>query len=461
MITKIKSITTNSLGKDLLVKGWIKSSRNLKDFSFVEINDGSCFSNLQVVVDAKIENYEEIMKKATTGASISVFGDLVKSPGKEQSFELHAKKVEIIGECDPEIYPLQKKHHTFEFLRTIAHIRPRTNTLGAVTRVRSALSFATHKFFQENGFLYIQTPIITASDCEGAGQMFKVSTLDFEKLPKDKIGKIDYEQDFFAKPAFLTVSGQLEGECYACSLGNIYTFGPTFRAENSNTARHLAEFWMIEPEMAFAELVDDMNCAENYLKFCVKYALDNCMEDLQFFDKMISKGLIDRLNHIVEQPFERLPYTKAIEILKNADKKFEFPIEWGSDLQSEHERYLVEEYFKKPVILINYPKEIKSFYMKQNEDGKTVAAMDVLVGGIGEIIGGSQREDNLQLLEKRMDELGLDKQNYWWYLELRKFGSVPHAGFGLGFERLIRLVTGMENIRDVIAFPRYPGHAEF
>jgi len=461
MKIKIKNLTESQIGTEINIKGWVKSSRNLKEFSFIEVNDGSQFVSLQVVANKDMENYEEVLKDITTGCSVSVIGILVKSPGKEQAFELQAKNIKVLGKCDPESYPLQKKQHTFEFLRTIAHLRARTNTLGAVTRVRSALSFATHKFFQEQGFLYIQTPLITVSDCEGAGQMFKVTTLDLEKLPLLKGGKVDYAQDFFEKPAFLTVSGQLEGECYACALNDIYTFGPTFRAENSNTARHLAEFWMIEPEMAFADLNDNMDCAESYLKYCVKYALDNCMQDLVFFDKFISKGLIERLEHIVDSSFERLPYTKAIEILQSSNKKFEYPVKWGVDLQSEHERYLVEEYFKKPVILINYPKEIKSFYMKQNEDGKTVAAMDVLVAGVGELMGGSQREDQLDLLEKRMEQLGLDKQNYWWYLELRKYGSVPHSGFGLGFERLIRLVTGMENIRDVIAFPRYPGHAEF
>ncbi|KKP24547.1 MAG: Asparagine-tRNA ligase [candidate division TM6 bacterium GW2011_GWF2_28_16] len=461
MRIKISKITENNIDTILTVMGWIKSSRTSKNFSFIELNDGSCFNSLQIIIDANINNYENIITKLSTGASISVAGKLVKSPGKEQSFELQAQTIEILGECDPEKYPLQKKKHSFEFLREIAHLRARTNTFGAVARVRSALAFATHQFFQDNGFLYIHTPIITAADCEGAGEMFKVTTLDLEKLPKTDKNNVDYTKDFFEKPAFLTVSGQLEGETYACALSDIYTFGPTFRAENSNTSRHLAEFWMIEPEMAFADIYNNMDCAENYIKYCLKYVLEKCPQDMNFFNKFIKPGIIDKLNNVINSPFERLEYTKAIDILKKAPKKFEYNVEWGTDLQSEHERYLAEEYFKKPVILYNYPAHIKAFYMRQNDDGKTVAAMDILVEGIGEIIGGSQREERLDILEAKMDKMGLDKNSYWWYLELRKYGSVKHAGFGLGFERLIQFVTGMENIRDVIAYPRFPGHCDF
>lgn len=461
MRIKIKNLTPSHLDTTITVKGWIRSVRSQKDFSFIVINDGSTLSGLQVVYEATVPGYEKTLESLTTGASISATGKLIKSLGKGQSFELKAESIELIGACDPETYPLQKKHHSFEFLRTIAHLRARTNTLGAVTRVRHALSYATHKFFNDRGFLYLHTPVITSSDCEGAGQMFRVSTLDDSKPPKTDTGNVDYTQDFFGKPTFLTVSGQLEGETYACALSDIYTFGPTFRAENSNTSRHLAEFWMIEPEMAFADLKDNMECAEQYLKYCLKYVLENNQEDMKFFNNFISKGVIEKLEHVVHSPFQQLTYTDAIDILQKAPKKFEYPVSWGTDLQSEHERYLAEEYFKKPVILINYPKQIKSFYMRLNEDNKTVAAMDVLVPSVGEIIGGSQREDRIDLLEKRMDELGLNKQDYWWYLELRKYGSVPHAGFGLGLERLVLFTTGMENIRDVIPFPRYPKHAEF
>jgi len=458
---KINQLTTNDIGKEITIKGWVRTVRDQKSFAFVNVNDGSKLSGLQVVMNADMQNYEEIVKNLTTGTSISVTGNLVQSPGKNQAFELQATNIEVIGTCDAETYPLQKKQHTFEFLRTIAHLRPRTNTIGAVSRVRSALSYATHKFFQERGFLYVHTPIITGSDCEGAGQMFRVTTLDVNNPPKTPQHKVDDTQDFFGKPTYLTVSGQLEGEAYACALSDIYTFGPTCRAENSNTSRHLAEFWMIEPEMAFANLQDNMDCAESYLKYCLKYLLETCAEDMKFFNDMISKGVIDKLEHVIKEPFQRLTYTEAIDILQKSSKKFEFPVAWGTDLQSEHERYLAEEYFKKPVILINYPQQIKSFYMKLNDDNKTVAAMDVLVPSVGEIIGGSQREDNLAVLESRMDALGLNKQDYWWFLELRKYGSVPHAGWGLGLERLMLFSTGMENIRDVIPFPRYPKHAEF
>lgn len=464
MRTKIKDLKNHGhsfLGKEVTVKGWIRTIRNQKTFDFIELNDGSTLSNFQVIIEPNIPGYANEIANLTTGAAVSVTGKIVESPGKEQSLEMQASSISLIGKCDPETYPLQKKRHTFEFLRTIAHLRPRTNTFGAVTRVRNAIAFATHQFFQDRGFLYIQTPVITGSDCEGAGQMFQVTTLDIANPPKSAQGKIDYLQDFFAKPTYLTVSGQLGGEVFACALSDIYTFGPTFRAENSNTSRHLAEFWMIEPEMAFAELTDNMDCAEAYLKHILKYVLENCQEDMQFFDKYISPGVIQRLQHIVDTPFERINYTEAIRILEKSGKKFEFPVSWGLDLQSEHERYLAEEFFAKPIILTDYPKQIKAFYMRANEDNKTVAAMDVLVPKIGEIIGGSQREERLDYLEAKLKEVGLPAEEYWWYLELRKYGSVPHAGFGAGFERLIQFATGMENIRDVIPFPRYPGNANF
>lgn len=449
------------VGTESTIKGWVRTVRNQKTFAFIEINDGSTLSNFQVVANPDLPKYEEILNKLSTGVSVAITGELKESPGKNQELELHAKEIKIIGTCDPEVYPMQKKRHTFEFLRTIAHLRPRTNTIGAVTRVRNALAFATHRFFQELGFLYLQTPIITAADCEGAGKMFRVSTLDDEKPPRTKDGKIDYTQDFFAKPTYLTVSGQLNGEIYACALSDIYTFGPTFRAENSNTSRHLAEFWMIEPEMAFADLTDNMDNAEAYLKYVLKYVLQNCEEDLQFFDKHVSPELIKRLQHVVETPFERATYTYAVRILEKANKPFEFPVSWGSDLQSEHERFLAEEYFSKPVIITDYPKKIKAFYMRDNDDNKTVAAMDILVPKIGEIVGGSQREERLGFLEAKLKEVGLKAEDYWWYLELRKYGTVPHAGYGVGFERLVQFATGMENIRDVIPFPRYPGKADF
>lgn len=463
MRKKIKELkyTPSLVGQQVNVKGWVRTVRNQKTFSFIELNDGSTLSNFQVVADPKVPHYDSLMNDLSTGVSISVDGTLVQSPGKNQELELQASKIEIIGKCDPEKYPMQKKRHTFEFLRTIAHLRPRTNTIGAVTRVRNQLAYATHQFFQQRGFLYLHTPIITASDCEGAGAMFQVTTLDMNNPPKDPQGKVDFSKDFFTKPAYLTVSGQLNGEIYASAMSDIYTFGPTFRAENSNTSRHLAEFWMIEPEMAFANLEDDMECAESYLKFIFKSVLDNCKEDMEFFNKHISEGTIERLQKIIETPFERASYTLAVRILEKSNKAFEFPVGWGLDLQSEHERFLTEEYFGKPVIITDYPKQIKAFYMRQNEDNKTVAAMDVLVPKIGEIIGGSQREERLDRLEARMREMHLHPDDYWWYLELRKYGTVPHAGFGAGFERLIQFVTGMENIRDVIPFPRYPGSAAF
>jgi asparaginyl-tRNA synthetase len=461
MRSKINTITASHIGQTVTIKGWIRSVRSQKDFSFIAVNDGSTLAGIQVVCEATLPGYEATLKLLTTGASVAVTGSLVQSPGKGQAFEIKAQSIEVLGICDAETYPLQKKQHSFEFLRTIAHLRARTNTFGAVARARNALSYATHKFFQDRGFLYLHTPVITASDCEGAGQMFKVTTLDDTTPPRTPQGTVDYSQDFFGKPAFLTVSGQLNGEAYACALSDIYTFGPTFRAENSNTARHLAEFWMIEPEMAFADLKDNMDCAESYLKYCLQYLLEQCPADMKFFDDFISKGVIAKLEHVIATPFERLPYTDAIEILKKAPKKFQYPVEWGVDLQSEHERYLAEEHFKKPVILINYPANIKSFYMRINDDNKTVAAMDVLVPSVGEIIGGSQREDRLDVLERRMREMNLNPEDYWWYTELRKFGSVPHAGFGLGLERLVLFATGMENIRDVIPFPRFPKHADF
>ncbi len=406
MRSKIKQLKNPTPGRATLVgseatiKGWVRTVRNQKSFSFVEINDGSTLSNLQVVVNSELPDYEKIIKNLSTGVALAVKGTVVMGQGNTPQIELQANEITIIGTCDPEVYPLQKKRHTFEFLRTIAHLRPRTNTIGAVARVRNALSFATHKYFQERGFLYLQTPIITASDCEGAGQMFRVTTLDLEKIPRDERGAIDWEKDFFGKPTYLTVSGQLNGEIYASALSDIYTFGPTFRAENSNTSRHLAEFWMIEPEMAFADLNDNMDCAEAYIKYVLDHVLDSCSEDMEFFDKHVSEGLLERLKHIVETPFERASYTYAVRILEKSGKEFEYPVKWGLDLQSEHERYLAEEFFCKPVIITDYPKEIKSFYMRANSDNKTVAAMDVLVPKIGEIIGGSQREERYSCVEQ-------------------------------------------------------------
>lgn len=463
-IVELKQRGTESpslVGTEITIKGWVRTVRNQKTFAFVEVNDGSTLSNFQVLINADFPKFERMMNSLTTGVAVAVTGTVVESPGKNQELELQARDILIIGECDPEVYPLQKKRHSFEFLRSIAHLRPRTNTIGAVTRVRNALAFATHKFFQERGFLYIHTPIITGSDCEGAGQMFRVTTMDMENPPKDEKGRIDNSADFFGKPTYLTVSGQLNAEIYACSLSDVYTFGPTFRAENSNTSRHLAEFWMIEPEMAFADLNDDMECAEAYLKYCINHALNHCQEDLEFFDKRVSEGLLKRLQQLVDTPFERASYTYAVRILEKSGKAFEYQPKWGDDLQTEHERFLSEEYFCKPVIITDYPKQIKAFYMRQNDDGKTVAAMDVLVPRVGEIIGGSQREERLDVLKAKLHEMKLHEDDYWWYLELRKYGSVPHAGFGLGFERLVQYATGMDNIRDVIPFPRYPSKADF
>ena len=458
---KIKDITEKFLGESITICGWIRTVREQKSFTFLEVNDGSTLHNFQAILESTVPSYAELLAKLSTGASVAVMGTLVKSVGSKQPLEIKVSEIKIFGTCPAEEYPLQKKRHSFEFLRTIAHLRPRTNTQGAVMRVRNALGFATHLFFQERGFLYVNTPIITTSDCEGGGQQFLVTTLDIDKPPRTQEGKVDYSKDFFSKPAYLTVSGQLNGETYACAFSDIYTFGPTFRAENSHTTRHLSEFWMIEPEMAFTDLLGNMDCAEEYLKFVVSYVLTNCPEDMEFFDQFIEKGLIERLQNVVNNSFARITYTEAIDILQKSKKAFEFPCDWGSDLQSEHERYLAEEHFKKPVILTNYPEHIKAFYMKANEDGKTVAAMDILVPKIGEIIGGSQREDRLDVLEKKILAMNLRPEDYWWYLELRKYGTIPHSGFGCGFERLVLFATGMENIRDVIPFPRFPGNAEF
>ena len=445
---------------EVVVKGWVRTKRGNKNVAFIALNDGSCVANMQVVVDlAKFD--EELLRKVTTGACLRVDGRLVASCGAGQGVEVQAEKIEIYGTADPETYPLQKKGHSLEFLRDIAYLRPRTNTFGAIFRIRHAMAYAIHKYFNDKGFYYLHTPLITASDCEGAGAMFQVTTLDLNNLPKTEEGAVDYSQDFFGRPCSLTVSGQLEGELGALSLGQIYTFGPTFRAENSNTPRHLSEFWMIEPEMAFYELEDNMELAEDFLKYLIRYALENCREDLEFMNKMWDNGLIERLNFVLNHEFKRLDYTEGVEILKASGRKFEFPCDWGSDLQSEHERYLVEEHFKRPVILINYPKQIKAFYMKQNEDGKTVRAMDVLFPKIGEIIGGSEREADYEKLSARVHELGMNEKELWWYLDTRRWGSAPHSGFGLGFERLLLFVTGMGNIRDVIPFPRTPKNAEF
>ena len=460
--TKIVDIFDPALiGQKVCVKGWVRTRRGNKNVQFVALNDGSTIKNIQIVIDlAKFS--EEELKPITTGSSIHVEGMLVASQGKGQTSEIQAETIEIYGTADSEAYPLQKKGHTLEFLREKAHLRPRTNTFGAVLRVRSALAFAIHRFFQERGFFYLHTPLITASDCEGAGAMFQVTTLDLNNLPKDEeTGKIDYSQDFFGKQTSLTVSGQLEGELGATALGAIYTFGPTFRAENSNTPRHLAEFWMIEPEVAFNDITDNMDLAEDFVKYCIGYALENCRDDIEFLQQMYDKELIERLNFVLHNDFVRLPYTEGIKILKESGKKFEFPVEWGIDLQSEHERYLVEQHFKRPVILTDYPKEIKAFYMKLNDDGKTVRAMDVLFPNIGEIIGGSEREESYDKLMTRIEELNIPMKDMWWYLDTRRFGTVPHSGFGLGFERLVLFVTGMTNIRDVIPFPRTPKNAEF
>jgi asparaginyl-tRNA synthetase len=458
--TKIVELLRSEPGKDVIAKGWVRSKRGNKKIVFTALNDGSTINNIQVVFDA--ENFDpEELKQITTGASISVKGELTASPGSGQAVEIIARELEIYGTADPDTYPLQKKGHSMEFLREIGHLRPRTNTFGAVLRIRHAMAYAIHKFFNDKGFFYLHTPIITASDAEGAGAMFQVTTLDVKNPPLKEDGTVDYSKDFFGRMANLTVSGQLEGELGALALGDVYTFGPTFRAENSNTPRHLSEFWMIEPEMAFYDITDNMDLAEEFIKYLVQYALDNCREDLEFLNKMFDKELIARLQSVVEDQFVRLSYTEGVEILEKSGKKFEFPVYWGADLQSEHERYLVEEHFNKPVILTDYPRDIKAFYMKQNPDNKTVRAMDILFPKIGEIIGGSQREESLEKLQSRIDEMKMDTKSLWWYIETRKFGTAPHSGFGLGFERLLLFVTGMSNIRDVIPFPRYPRNAEF
>ena len=460
---KVKDLLKCEAGRKVTVKGWVRTKRGNKNVAFIALNDGSTINNIQIVVD-KTAFEESLLTKITTGAAIRVSGDLVESVGSGQSVEIQAGEIEIYGECDPMRYPLQKKDTSFEYLRTVAHMRPRTNTFGAILRIRNQMAFAIHKFFNEKGFVYLHTPLITASDCEGAGQMFKVTTLDLENVPRNKKGEVDYTKDFFGKETSLTVSGQLEGELGATALGEIYTFGPTFRAENSNTPRHLAEFWMIEPEMAFYDIKDNMDLAEEFIKYLVKHALDNCMDDIKFLNDRYDNELISRLEGVADTEFVRLPYTEGIRILEEAianGTSFEYPVGWGTDLQSEHERYLVEQHFKKPVILTDYPKDIKAFYMKQNEDGKTVRAMDVLFPKIGEIIGGSEREASLEKLENRISELGMSRRGLEWYIDTRRFGSVPHSGFGLGFERLLLFVTGMSNIRDVIPFPRTPKNAEF
>jgi len=446
-------------GTRLTVAGWVRTVRDSKTFGFIELNDGTFFKTLQIIFEDSLPNFKQIAKLGV-GAAIIVTGQLVITPNQKQPFELKASDIAIEGECPPE-YPLQKKRHSFEFLRQIAYLRPRTNTFAAVFRVRSLAAYATHKFFQERNFVYAHTPIITASDCEGAGEMFKVTTLDLINPPKNDQNEIDFKEDFFGKMASLTVSGQLSAETFAMAFRDVYTFGPTFRAEKSNTPRHAAEFWMIEPEIAFADLQDDMRLAEDMVKFVINYVLENAKEEMQFFNQFVDKGILDRLTAIVNADFAKVTYTEAITILEKTDKKFEYPVFWGCDLQTEHERYLSEEHFNKPVFVTDYPKEIKAFYMRMNEDNKTVAAMDLLVPGIGELIGGSQREERMDMLLKRMHELGLNEEDYWWYLDLRRFGGTRHAGFGLGFERLIMYLTGMTNIRDVIPFPRTTGSAEF
>ncbi|MBI1346955.1 asparagine--tRNA ligase [bacterium] len=463
-----KVLKSSQPGSTVDVRGWVRTKRESKGgFAFLEVNDGSCFGNVQVVVDGKLPGYETWIKEITTGASVAILGEVVESPGKGQRVEVRANEVRVLGTADSATYPLQKKGHSYEFLREKAHLRPRTNTFGAMARVRNALCDAIHRFFQDRGFLYVHTPIITTSDCEGAGQLFQVTTLDIAKLAsggRESSGStspVDYAHDFFGKKAGLTVSGQLEAEIFACAVGDVYTFGPTFRAENSNTTRHLSEFWMVEPEMPFYELEDDMDLAESFVRTIIKDVLNRCPDDLAFFNERIEPTLLESLHHIVEHDFIRLTYTEAIEILLKSGQTFEYPVSWGTDLQSEHERYLTEQHFKQPVILTDYPRQIKSFYMRCNDDSKTVRAMDVLVPRIGEIIGGSQREERHDLLVSRMQECGLNPEDYWWYLELRQYGTVPHAGFGLGLERTLQLMTGMHNIRDCIPFPRAPKTADF
>ena len=461
--TKIKALLEMKPGAEVLAKGWVRTKRGNKQVKFIALNDGSTISNIQVV--ALADNFdEELIKRITTGASLSVKGTLVESQGSGQAVEIQAREIEVLGDCDPMRFPLQKKDTTLEYLRSVAHMRPRTNTFGAVLRIRSQMAYAIHTFFYNKGFVYLHTPLITESDAEGAGDMFQVTTLDLKSVPLDKKGNVDFSKDFFGKKTSLTVSGQLEGELGATAVGEIYTFGPTFRAENSNTPRHLAEFWMIEPEMAFYDIYDNMELAEEFVKFLVKWALDHCMEDLRFLNDKYDDGLIERMQGVIGIPFQRVTYTEAVDILEKAvaeGVKFEYPVHWGTDFQSEHERYLVEKHFCKPVILIDFPKDIKAFYMKQNEDGRTVRGMDILFPKIGEIIGGSEREASLEKLQARIDELGMSRKNLEWYIDTRRYGSVPHSGFGLGFERLLLFVTGMANIRDVIPFPRTPKNAEF
>ncbi len=460
--TLIKHVlTSDAVGEPVKVAGWVRTRRDSKGgFSFVEINDGSSFAGLQVIVPGDIDNYESEVLKLNIGSAVVIEGELVESPGKGQAVEVHATNVIVYGLADPEEYPLQKKRISFEKLREIAHLRPRTNTFGAVARVRNSLAYATHKFYQERDFLYLHTPMITSSDAEGAGEMFQVTTLDVAAPPRID-GAVDYSQDFFGKPAFLTVSGQLSAETYASALDRVYTFGPTFRAENSNTRRHLAEFWMIEPEVAFADLSDNADLAEDYIRYMFQYVLEQCPDDLAFFDKWVEEGLLARLNTLATSEFRRITYTEAIEALEKSGESFEFPVQWGADLQSEHERYLTEIVFNQPVIVTDYPKDIKAFYMRRNDDGKTVAAMDVLLPGVGEIVGGSQREERHDVLLESIREKGLPEEEYWWYLDLRRFGTVPHSGFGLGFGRMVQFTTGMQNIRDVIPFPRTPNSADF
>ncbi|KGG81294.1 asparaginyl-tRNA synthetase [Caloranaerobacter azorensis H53214] len=459
LVKEIYRNTEKYIDENVVVSGWVRTIRSSKSFGFIELNDGSFFKNIQIVFEDNLDNFKEISKLPISTA-IKVEGLLVATPNNKQPFEIKAKSITIEAESDKD-YPLQKKRHTFEYLRTIAHLRPRSNTFSAVFRVRSLVAYAIHKFFQERGFVYVHTPIITGSDCEGAGEMFRVTTLDFDNLPLDENGKVDFKKDFFGKETNLTVSGQLNVEAYALAFRNVYTFGPTFRAENSNTARHAAEFWMIEPEIAFADLKDDMELAEEMLKYIINFVLENAPEEMEFFNKFIDKGLLERLNNIVNSDFERITYTEAIDILKKSNKDFQYPVEWGNDLQTEHERYITEEVFNKPVFVTDYPKDIKAFYMRLNDDEKTVAAMDLLVPGVGEIIGGSQREERHDILVNRMKEMGLKQEDYWWYLELRRYGGVKHAGYGLGFERAIMYLTGMTNIRDVIPYPRTPRTAEF
>lgn len=459
VIKELYQHTEKYIDTKVSISGWVKTLRDSKNFGFIEINDGSCFKNIQIVFDTELDNFEEI-RKLTIISSIEVTGTVVKTENAKQPFEIKASNIKVINLADSS-YPLQKKRHTFEYLRTVAHLRPRTNTFNAVFRVRSVLSYAIHKYLQEHGFVYVHTPLITSSDCEGAGEMFNVSTLDLENLPMTEEGKIDYSKDFFGRPAHLTVSGQLDVETFAFAFRNVYTFGPTFRAENSNTVKHASEFWMIEPEMCFADLTDYMDVAEDMLKYVISYVLENCPDEMNFFNSFIDNTLLERLTNVINSDFGRISYTEAVEILKEHNSEFQFPVDWGTDLQTEHERYLSEKIFKKPVFVTDYPAEIKAFYMKQNPDRKTVAAADLLAPGIGEIIGGSQREDDLTVLEEKIKKFGLNKEDYWWYLDLRRYGSVPHAGFGLGFERLIMYVTGMGNIRDVIPFARTPKNCEF